>query len=307
MNRKVKELLKETVLRPLVFMRRKRDNYLRVNNPQEWWSVMHARATGKPLNFKHPANLNEKIQYMSFYTDTSEWSRLTDKIAVREYVKECGFEHILCNLYGTYKKSAEIDYSSLPNQFVLKTNNGCATNILVRDKSHLNISETNKKLDDWLNKDYGVLTCQPHYSRIPAMILAEQLLVDNAHPGEALKDYKFYCINGLPLYVYVYADRKDNSHDMKRMVYDMDWVEHPEYLGRKAKPFHGAQQPVSFKQMKEIAKKLSSPFKFVRVDFYEIDGKPFFGELTFTPGLQESSISFLEEMGAMIDLDNVVK
>ena len=264
---------------------------------------MHKRATGKPLNIKNPVNLNEKIQYMSFFTDTTEWSLLTDKIAVREYVKECGLSDILYEQYGTYESSSEIDYSQLPMQFVLKTNNGCATNIIVRDKSKLNIEETNLKLDTWMQKDYGVLTCQPHYSRIKPRILAEELLLDHSHPDQPLADYKFYCINGEPLYVYVYTERKENSHDMKRMVYDMEWNEHPEYLGRKAKPFHGATKPVSFKRMKDIATRLSSPFKFVRVDLYEVDGRPFFGELTFTPGLQESSLSFLEMMGNKIQLD----
>lgn len=306
MNIKLKTILKKTILRPLVWIRRRRDDYMRIHNPQKWWSIMHYRSTGKSLNIKHPVNLNEKIQYMSFYTDTKEWSRLTDKIAVRSYVRDCGLEEILCRLYGTYHNSSEIDYSKLPNQFVLKTNNGCSTNILVRDKEKLDIISTNKKLDEWLEKDYGELTCQPHYSRISAMILAEEMLVDHFHPGEALKDFKFYCINGEPLYVYVYAERKENTHVMKRMVYDMKWEEHPEFLGRFAIPFYGAEKPVSFERMKEIAKLLSSPFKFVRVDLYEVDGKPFFGELTFTPGLQESSLSFLEITGKMIDLSDLL-
>lgn len=302
MNKKLKTVLKHTVLYPAVLIRHRYDKYLRVHNPKKWWSVMHHRFTGQYLDIDHPRNLNEKIQYMSFYTDTTEWSRLTDKIAVREYVAACGYPDITPKLYGTYIRSSDVDYTKLPNQFVIKTNNGCATNILVHDKSDLDIAHTNKKLDEWMAKDYGIITCQPHYSRIKPMILAEELLVDECHPGEALRDYKFYCVNGEPLFVYVYEDRKDNSHDMKRMVYDMNWNEHPEHLGRCAVPCHNCQKPKCFDEMKEIAKCLSSPFKFVRVDLYDINGKPIFGELTFTPGLQASSISFLEKLGEMIEL-----
>ena len=119
---------------------------------------------------------------------------------------------------------------------------------------------------------------------------------------KSLNDYKFYCCNGEPLYCFVYTDRVPNSHVMKRTIYDMDWNCHPEFMGRRAIAGPQIEKPSSFEKMKEMAEKLSSPVPFVRVDFYEINGKPIFGEMTFTPGMQEASNSFLEMMGKKINL-----
>lgn len=302
MNSLIKNLLKYSVLYPVVVLRRMYDKRLAKNNPEKWFSEMHRRSTGVALNIDNPHNLNEKIAYMSFRTDTSKWTLLADKIGIHKYAEECGLNGILPKLYGTYSCSAEIDYDKLPNQFVIKTNNASATNIIVRDKSKLNIADTNRKLDKWLRIDYGAKTCQPHYSRIKPMILAEELLIDHNHPGQPLIDYKFYCVNGEPLYVFVYVDRKDNSHIMKRMVYDMQWNSHPEYLGPQAVASSGTNRPTSFAEMQKLARVLSQPFKFVRVDFYDIDNKAILGEMSFTPGLQEASVEFLDLLGGMIQL-----
>lgn len=120
--------------------------------------------------------------------------------------------------------------------------------------------------------------------------------------SKSLNDYKFYCVNGEPLYVIVYTDRVANSHDMKRTIYDMDWQLHQEYLGRLAVPGPDIERPKSFDLMKKMAAKLSSPFPFVRIDFYEINDKPVFGEMTFTPGMQETSTEFAHRLGEKIVL-----
>ena len=104
------------------------------------------------------------------------------------------------------------------------------------------------------------------------------------------------------MYVIVYTDRVPNSHDMKRSIYDMDWQSHQEYLGRYAVAGPDIQSPKCFNDMKEMATKLSQGFHFVRVDFYDVNNSPVFGEMTFTPGMQAVSTSFLEKLGAMIRL-----
>lgn len=117
---------------------------------------------------------------------------------------------------------------------------------------------------------------------------------------KSLNDYKFYCVNGVPMYVIVYTDRVANSHEMKRTIYDMNWNLRQDYLGRYAVPGPEITKPNSFEKMKEMAQKLSEPFPFVRVDFYEINGKPVFGEMTFTPGMQETSTAFSKELGLLL-------
>lgn len=118
--------------------------------------------------------------------------------------------------------------------------------------------------------------------------------------SKSLNDYKFYCVNGKPMYVIVYTDRVANSHDMKRTIYDMNWELHQEFLGRDAIAGPSIDKPESFELMKEMAGKLSSKFPFVRIDFYEIKGKPVFGEMTFTPGMQEISTEFSRRLGDLI-------
>ena len=287
------------MLWPLVMLRRSYDNYLKRNNPEKLFSIYHKRSTGKYLNIDNPVTLDDKIAYMEFRTDTSEWSRLADKVRVRDYVEECGFGDYMTKLYGVWENADEIDFSMLPSSFVIKTNNASATNILIKDKFSMDEVSVRKQLNEWLKIDYGYNTAQPHYSNMKPLILAEEFLVDEdtAKAGKVLKDFKFYCVNGEPRYVIVYSDRETNSHRMKRSIYDMDWVLHQEYLGKFAVAGPEVKKPVSFELMKKMASRLSNPFKFVRVDFYEINGTPIFGEITFTPGMQETSIEFAERLG----------
>ena len=164
------------ILLPLVKIRRIHDAYLIKHNPEKMFSIWHKRSTGEYLNIDNPQTLDDKIAYMAFRTDTSEWTRLADKVRVREYVEECGYGEYLPKLYGTWERAEDVEFDKLPSAFVIKTNNASATNILVRDKSKINEAAVRKQLDEWLKDNYGYRTCQPHYSRIKPLILAEEFL-----------------------------------------------------------------------------------------------------------------------------------
>lgn len=285
------------ILYPLVLIRRRYDNYLRKKNPEKLLSFYCKRATGKYLNINNPQNLNDKIAYLAYRTDTSEWSRLSDKLLVRHYVEECGYSTNLPILYGEWEKASDIDYDMLPTMFVLKTNHACLTNIFVKDKKMIDVKEINDKLDKWLKWDYGYVSCQPHYSRIKPKIIAEEFLFNN--DGKELIDYKFYCINGNPVVVEVCTDR-GVGHDVNISVYDMAWNFKPMYyLSNKSRQI---EKPYSFSQMIEMAKKLSRRFPFVRVDFYEINKKPILGEMSFMPGYDRKEKNLIEDLGKMLKL-----
>lgn len=292
MNKVVKK-----ILLPLLAVRRLHDDYLRKHNPEKLFSIFHKRSTGYKLNIDNPKTLDEKIAFMAFRTDTSEWTRLADKVRVREYVEERGYGEYLPKLYGTWERAADINFDELPQAFVIKTNNASATNILVRDKSKIDEAAVRKQLDEWLKIDYGYRTCQPHYSRIKPLILAEEFLGGG---DNLLIDYKLYCINGVVRYVQVMTGRKENSHSFNVNMMDLDWTSHPEYCSNFHPQGEQIEKPKSLYEMVDMATKLAGNFPFVRIDFYEVDEKPVFGEMTFTPGFSSLSYLFQNKIGKQL-------
>ena len=275
-------------------------------HPRLILSLKYYRSYHRKMNLRNPELFHDKIVWMSLFTDTSRWTELADKYAVRDYVKDIIGEKYLTKLYGVYHNPDEIDFDALPNQFVLKTNNGCTSNIIVRDKSTLDIEDAKSKLRFWLKMPYGELSGQPHYTRISPRIIAEELLVQPEAPGCSLFDYKFNCFNGIPVSCVAYPERKEGTHLMSKMIYDMDWNPHPEYYdATKPVKLKSMPRPNSFEEMKIIASKLSEGFPFVRVDLYSIGDKPIFGELTFTPGIDAFySLEYQKKLGDMIQLPN---
>ena len=256
---------------------------------------------GRKIERKNPQSLYDKIFWLSFNTDTTQWSVLADKYAVRDYVaKKCG-DNVLTKLYGVYNSVEEIDYSQLPDQFVIKTNNGCASNFLIKDKNNTDIANINKELSFWLKFPYGELTGEKHYTRIPPKIIAEELLFERENPNATLIDYKFFCFNGVPRYCEVISDRVFGTHIHNKMMYDMDWKAMPECF-KKDCPIAPVKKPKTLDQMIEMAITLSKDFKFVRVDLYEVNEEIKFGELTFTPTTHSFTEEFQLELGSMIEL-----
>ncbi len=275
--------------------------------PELLFKLKYYKATGNRLNVNNPKTLYDKIAYLMFRTDTSDWSILADKVKVRERISQSGYSDMLPLLIGVWDDADSINFDLLPDSFVLKTNNASATNIIVKDKNKLDIEAVKLKLNKWLRTDYGRITGQPHYSKIPPRILAEEFLVDDktTRVGKMLIDYKFYCVNGSPRYVQVMCDRKENSHDMSLQVFDMNWKAHPYFISayHKIAP-EDLKCPESFSRMVSFAKKISSGFDFVRVDLYDINDKPVFGELSFTPGFDTFTEVFMRELGNIMVLSS---
>lgn len=240
------------------------------------------------INWSHPRSMQEYIYKQLFdkATDINFFGMAADKYEVREYIKEKIGEQFLNDIYGVWENANDIDFSSLPNNFVLKTNNGCGTNFFVSNKKELDIPSTIAMLNHWLETPYGNATGQIHYSTIKPLIIAEKFLKQTKKiTTNELIDYKFYCINGKPVNVLVCTNRSERSHLFDAMIYDMNWTEQPEYIAPGYSHIKGLAQPESFQEMKQLVTKLAEPFKFVRIDFYEIDGKPIFGEITLTPSM----------------------
>lgn len=262
---------------------------------KRWYKIN----TGKTLDLKHPKTFNEKIQWLKLYDSTPLKTKLADKYLVRNWVKEKIGEEYLIPLLGVWKKFDDIDFDKLPNQFVLKTNHGSGMNIIVKDKSKFDKKDAKQKFDKWLKINYAFkFGFELHYKNIKPLIIAEKYL-ENIN-GET-KDYKFLCFDGEPKCIWVDSDRYSEH---KRNVFDLNWNE-------QKITFHNYEQakfiekPVNLEKMTELSKILSEGFKHVRVDFYEVNNKVYFGEVTFTSSSGIEKISpheFDLELGNLIHL-----
>lgn len=265
---------------------------------------LHKSLVGYDIDWKNPKTLNEKINWMKFNTDTTEWTRLADKYLVREYVKERIGDTALPKLYAVWKSADEIDFSILPKKFILKTNHGCHTVMPVLDKDKVDINIVKRQFDVWMKKQYGYDTAEPHYLEIKPLIIAEELLDNDATFTTALADYKVYCFDGNPFCILVCTDR--NVAKTTFSYFDCDWNPLHNVLNEKLKGSDVAiPKPDCLKQLLEYASILAKGHPQVRVDFYITHGEIFFGEMTFTSeGGYDGDITkeFCKEMGKHITL-----
>ena len=260
------------------------------------------------LNWDNPKDINEKINWLKLYSDTSLWTRCADKYAVREYVEECGFPEILVKLYGKWDKAEDIDWDSLPNQFVLKVNNGSGDIIVCADKTCIDKTSLVKKFEALLKKSFANYNVEPHYTPMKPCIIAEELLDARLQPieSQSLIDYKIWCFNGKPYYIWACYDRVGDSVSVA--TYDLDWNRHDE-KSADVPHYHIATKnipkPRSLDKMLKVAAKLSEGIPQVRVDLYEVNDQPYFGEMTFTSagGFNDFyTQDFLNELGSYCDL-----
>ena len=273
--------------------------------PQGLASEMFRGLLGYDMNWDNPRDLNEIINWMKFYYDTSEWSRLADKYLVRNYVTERIGETALVKLYGVWETPEDINFDELPNKFVLKTNHGAGTVLPVNNKSTLDLNETRNLLRQWIKVRFGYDTVEPHYLRIHPLIIAEEYLENDADFSSSLVDYKVYCLSGEPYCILVCTDRVigQQSHFS---YYDCAWTPIPQVLKPHLRnKTVQVPKPSCLPLLLEYARKLSKGHPQVRVDFYIVQNKVYFGEMTFTnEGGYDGDITreFSLEMGRLINI-----
>lgn len=266
----------------------------------------------KKVNLKNPRDLNEKILYAKLFTDTTMWANLFDKYKVRDYVENCGLNDSLTKFYGCWDNANMIDYEKLPNSFIFKANNGDGKSqfVIVRDKDMFlkkDVEQATKVMQSWLDrKNVGCLAGEPYLRFVKPLIIAEELL-PTEDGQSSLIDYKIWCINGRVEYIWTCADRDQNGTDV--MTYDRNWNAHPEYSIFDSRYRRGElmAKPSNLDGLIDVAEKLSKPFPVVRVDLYHINGKIFFGEMTFTSlgGMMNFyTQDFLNLLGDKIDINS---
>lgn len=230
---------------------------------------------GKKLNIKNPITYNEKIQWLKLNDRNPLYTKLVDKYEVKQYVSEKISSNIIIPTLGVWNSVDEIDFDSLPNQFVLKCTHDSGGLVICKDKSKLNIPETKKILNRCLKKNYYGQNREWPYKNVIPRIIAEKFIVDES--GTELKDYKFFCFNGKPLFMFIATDR---PHDTRFDFYDMEFNHLPFTNGHENSE-KNLTKPKSFNEMIQLAQEISKDFVHVRVDFYDVNGTVYFGEITF--------------------------
>ena len=242
--------------------------------------VYYEYYTGKKLDLENPVEFNQKIHWMKVYYRPKILNQLVDKYAVREYVEEKIGPQYLNELIALYNSASEVDFDALPQQYVLKGTHGFHFNLIVPDKSKLNLKKARFLLRKWQMKNqYWRGGKEWAYKDVPPRFIAEKFLAELGK--EEIADYKFYCFNGEPKFVQVDEDR---STEHRRAYYNMKWEKQAfSRQGNYQSMEDDYPKPPAFDEMVEVSRKLADRFPFVRVDLYNIDGRILFGEMTFYP------------------------
>lgn len=248
------------------------------------------------INWDNPQDVDEKIMYLMFNTDTTQWTRLADKYAVRQYVAEKGCDELLVPLLGKWDHSSEIDFNKLPNRFVLKSNHGSGDVIIVKDKRTINEETIRRKIQKVLDTDFGYDTAELHYTRIKPCIIAEEYL-DAGEKG--LVDYKVWCFNGKPYGIFTGSERDVEKHTVFYNFFTLDWERKDEFMTDHYRNSVFVPKPERLDDMLNYATILSEGFPEVRVDFYEVNSHIYIGEMTFSSN-SASQKFFTEEL--MLDM-----
>ncbi|MFD1362324.1 ATP-grasp fold amidoligase family protein [Lentibacillus salinarum] len=236
---------------------------------------------GREVNLENPVKFNDKLQWLKLYWDDPLATKCADKYEVRGFIKETVGDKYLNELLGVYESVDEIGIDELPKSFVLKGTHGSGFNIVCKDKNKMDWKKEFKKMKRWLRYNYYWSKREWVYRDIKPRIICEAFLSDDMLNSTSLHDYKFYCFNGIPYYCQVIKGR-DNNETID--FFNMNW-EHMPFTGMRplANSKEKIEQPKNYEEMILLARKLSQDFPFVRVDFYYVNNKIYFGELTFFP------------------------
>lgn len=266
---------------------------------------MWKRKYGYKIDWKHPKDINEKIQWLICFGDTSRWSELADKYKVRKYVAEKGYSNLLPRLLGVWNNANDINFDELPQKCILKCNHDSGSYYKIDKSKGFDREDVILNLNKHLKEKFGYRNCEPHYNKIKSLIIAEEYLESPKDIfSSSLVDYKVWCFNGKPYSVWVCYNRDHNGTDVN--LYDLDWNVHPEYSvftnyyrdGRGLVP-----RPKVLPLMLKAASDLSEGFPEARIDFYIIEDKLYFGEITFTSSMGRMDFytkDYLTELGKQV-------
>lgn len=282
-------------------------NIVKALNKKAYVKHQYKYITHHKLDLNNPKRYTEKLQYLRLFVYPNDplVIQCAGRAGVREYLKKRGFCDKLIPIYGVFDKFDDIDFSLLPDQFVMKCTHACAFNYICLDKNTIDKKSIKKIFDKWLKINYGKKTIEMHYSPIKPQIIIEKYLVE---PNQPLPiEYKIHVFNGKAKSLYVVTSR---GKDIRYNNYYIDWTpfDGSQFNGWK-KTDEPLEKPYRYNDMVEMAEILAKPFPFVRVDLYNINGQIYFSEMTFTPAkgtliLDDDQCDF--EMGEWLDISEYI-
>ena len=274
MNPKIKKALKnpyyacELILNQLA-------RYVSDENYVKWKYYLNFR---KKLHLDNPQTYNEKLQWLKLYDLHEEYTQMVDKYEAKKYVASIIGEEYIIPTYGVYNSFEEIDFTRLPQQFVLKCTHNSGGVFVCKDKATFDIEGAKKQVKKWLKKNPYWKNREYPYKNVKPRIIIEQYMEDES--GYELKDYKFFCFDGIAKYIFVASDRGKDDEETKFDFYDIEWNLLP-FTNGHPNSNKKMKKPENYDKMVDISERLSKGIPHVRVDLYNINGRIYFGELTF--------------------------
>ena len=280
-----------------------KDEYLKMCYKSRILYYMKSRHIKLNTKNNELITIQQKINYLSIHESPDYKSTIVDKIRLHEYSMKILGKDICVPIIKIYKNINDIELSELPNKFILKCNHGSGMNIICNDKSKFDLNNSKFLLTKWINTDYGFENSEFQYINVKRKVFAEVFLKDD------IEDYKIYCFHGEPKYIRV--QKKFKGKGKINNYYDLNWKLTDIETGLPnffRKPEIIFNKPKNLDLMLNYARKLSEEFVFVRVDFYNLDGKIYLGELTFTPSNLSFKLKNKQQsifMGNFIDLSRI--
>lgn len=246
---------------------------------KQYLRLKYRRIMKQPLHLRHPLTYAEKMQWLKLYNRNPIYTTMVDKLLVKDYVASIiGQDHVIPTI-AVWNAPDEIDFDLLPNQFVLKCNHNSGSGVIIcKDKNTIDNEAIREKIRSAYDEDYYSYNREWPYKNVEKKVFAEELLIDEHCSGDAtLADYKFFCFNGEPKVMYISNDASSNVYTD---FFDMNFKHLPISMRDKNSNLD-YEIPKCFDEMKKIACVLSKGIPHVRVDFYEVNGRVYFGEMTF--------------------------
>lgn len=272
---KIKSYLKHPML---VFLKLSQNKIIRLSDKKHI-ELEYLKIFDKNIDLKHPKTFNEKLQWLKLYNREKKYINMVDKVEVKKYVSKIIGEKYIIPTINVYNCFEEIDFSKLPNEFVIKCTHDSGGIVVCKDKNKLDLQETRKKINYFLKRDFYYVHREWPYKNVKHRIIIEKYMKDDLQ--DELIDYKVMCFNGEPKQIFTCNERF--SDGLKVTFFDLEWNRLPferHYPTSSLK----IEKPKNLKKMLEFSKQLSKNIPFVRIDWYEINGELFFGEFTFFPG-----------------------